>query len=188
MRDPSIRVPLFVILSGLGLTACQPVVPNPADEPPWLGIVKSAQVKAFLDSAALSNSDPIVPSVLRFRYTEPQRLSDDTRPFQESRTTVEIDCGKRRGRTVDLHLYAPDGSHLANVPLEPDVAAWKPFDQHSLYILPGRMYSHGSHQRAVGPYRRFRTLTARPLSLCTCDLSCSGSTNPQSDAWRLTSA
>ena len=132
MRDPSIRVPLFVILSGLGLTACQPVVPNPADEPPWLGIVKSAQVKAFLDSAALSNSDPIVPSVLRFRYTEPQRLSDDTRPFQESRTTVEIDCGKRRGRTVDLHLYAPDGSHLANVPLDPDVAAWKPFDQHSL--------------------------------------------------------
>src|SRR5256886_3848365 len=132
MRAPCTVVVLFLILPGLGVTVGGLLVAIPADEPPWLGIVKSAQVKAFLDSAALSNSDPIVPSVLRFRYTEPQRLSDDTPPFQESRTTVEIDCGKRRGRTVDLHLYALDGSHLANVPLEPDVAAWKPFDQHSL--------------------------------------------------------
>ena len=67
-----------------------------------------------------------------FRYTEPQRLGEDTPPFQESRTTVEIDCGGRRGRTLDLHLLAADGAELADLPLQPDVAAWRPFDQHSL--------------------------------------------------------
>ncbi len=132
MLKSVILVPRLATLSGLILAACQPVVPSAADEPPWLGIATSSQVKAFLDSAAVSNRNPIVHSVLRFRYTEPRRLGEDTPPFQESRTTVEIDCGGRRGRTLDLHLLAADGSELADLPLQPDVAAWKPFDQHSL--------------------------------------------------------
>ena len=122
----------FIILCALVVAACQPVVPSPVDELPWLGIAKSAQVSAFIDSAVMTQHSPIVRSVLRFRYKDLQRLSEETRPFQESRTTVDVDCGSKRGRTLDLHLFTVDGSEVGNVPLQPDDTAWKPFDQHSL--------------------------------------------------------
>ena len=125
-------VPRYVRLLLVGLiAACQPVISRPIDDPPWLGIAQSPQVEAFIDSAAVHDTSSIVRSDLRFRYAELQRLGDHP-PFVESRTSVEIDCAAKRGRSLDLRVFAADGSGLGQTPLNPADAQWKAFEEHPL--------------------------------------------------------
>jgi hypothetical protein len=125
-RSASTLLPLLVV------AACEPVIPRPADEPPWLGVATSPQIDAFMDSAAVADTHAIVRVELRFRYPAPQRMSADSTLYAESRTVVDIDCAGRRGRTLDLRLVPADGSKPASLPLEPDDARWDSFESHSL--------------------------------------------------------
>jgi len=126
---PPARASALVLV--LILAGCQPVIQSSQDDPPWLGIAQSPQIEAFIDSAAVHDTNPIVHSILRFRYAELQRLGDHP-PFAESRTVVDIDCANKRARSLDLRVFGPDGAQLGSTPLDPPDAAWKAFGEHPL--------------------------------------------------------
>jgi hypothetical protein len=127
--NPPARASALVLV--LILAGCQPVIQSSQDDPPWLGIAQSPQIEAFIDSAAVHDTNPIVHSILRFRYAELQRLGDHP-PFAESRTVVDIDCANKRARSLDLRVFGPDGAQLGSTSLDPPDAAWKAFGEHPL--------------------------------------------------------
>jgi hypothetical protein len=114
--------------------SCSPVIPSPVDQPPWLGIAKTAQVSVYADSAMLLETSPQAALTLRVIYAKEQHMPTITEPYVESRFHVVVDCQGERARELSVDLVAASGAKVASLPLGAEQSDWQAFDTHALQM------------------------------------------------------